>query len=122
MKLVAKNSEATLAFREMAANVCRFLAGNNDVDLCESVLQCADALDMDDVPITIIDFSIQPDNPDLAINLVIQGVLKMVASTMVTMDAENPEYQEGANLLAQGIFKLNAVVKTARSTDKAKYR
>ena len=105
MEVVAENSEATLAFRKLAAIIMRFLAGDDHIDLIEPMERCLDALDLEGGTIELIDFS-KAVGDDQTIVLIMQGVLRMLAGVLETMDTDDPEYRAGLSTLSRGVVQL----------------
>lgn len=114
MEVVAQNSEATLAFRALAAAVMRFVAGDEDIDLYKPMLRCVDGFDSAGGPLSIVDFTPQMGDQDYAINLIVQGVLRMVASAMETQNTTEEEYQRGLSSLSHGVMELNRKLQAAK--------
>jgi hypothetical protein len=114
MKVVVENSEATLAFRELAAVIMRFVAGEQGVELIEPMQRCLVALEQGDGVLKFVDFTPESGDEDEAINTVIRGVLHMVAGLLFNMDTHDDEYQDGLSELARGVVLMNQKINAAR--------
>lgn len=122
VNLISEMDDASLAFREVAANVLRFLRGEPDINLVEPMerfLKAFKPVERNGGPIMIVNLQPISGDDDEAINTMLCGAMKMIAAVVQNMDVNEKEYLEGRDQAAVGVVMLD---KKARANRKVIHR